>query len=267
MKSLSIITTKISPKKLEKAEAEQLFTNLVQEEETFMAAMSEAGVRTSMRGMTILATKMLRSKTVVDAEMEAKIKKREQQINETIKQKVAAAKKDAAQRRKNYTARKKDFDAAAFQVMDTNGDGSIMLDEFLAFFDPASEKHDDLLVALGFLTEQERQQKTAASEMMVGGGSSSTKGYTGKKAVLEKNPEEMAALPPFVDKDAAKGFCGDRFDEEAFDATAKDGKVPRAKLLIDTCLIKVSTNDDGLRLQPDVPKKADMCCADLYQQP
>jgi len=81
--------------------------------------------------------------------------------------------------------------------------------------------------------------------------------------VMEKSSEEMAALPAFVDEDKAKEFCGDKFDKGAFDAAAKDGKVPRTKLLIDACLIKVSTNDDGLLAQPDAPKKQ-TCVAQIY---
>merc|ERR1712048_717740 len=97
-------------------------------------------------------------------QMKAEMKKAEKEMEKQIKEAVAAAKKDAEQRRKNYKAQKKDFDEAAFKAMDTNGDGSIVLEEFLAFFDPATEKHDELLVALGFMTEQERQQKLAAKQ-------------------------------------------------------------------------------------------------------
>jgi len=97
----------------------------------------------------------------------------------------------------------------------------------------------------------------------MGSGASAPKGYTDKKAALEKSPEDMAALATFVDKDAAKAFCGDKFDEAAFDAAVKDGKVPRAKLLIDACLIKVSSDDDGLLPQPDAPKKQ-TCVAQIY---
>jgi len=97
----------------------------------------------------------------------------------------------------------------------------------------------------------------------MGSGASAPKGYTDKKAALEKSPEDMAALATFVDKDAAKAFCGDKFDEAAFDAAVKDGKVPRAKLLIDACLIKVSSDEDGLLPQPDAPKKQ-TCVAQIY---
>ena len=98
----------------------------------------------------------------------------------------------------------------------------------------------------------------------MGGGASAVKGYEGKAgAVTGKSCDDMTALPAFVDKEGAKTFCGDKFDEAAFDAAAKDGKVPRAKLLIDACLIKVSTDDDGLLAQPDAPKKQ-TCVAQIY---
>jgi len=99
---------------------------------------------------------------------------------------------------------------------------------------------------------------------IMGGGASAVKGYGGKAgAVTGKSCDDMTALPAFVDKEGAKTFCGDKFDEAAFDAAAKDGKVPRAKLLIDACLIKVSTDDDGLLAQPDAPKKQ-TCVAQIY---
>lgn len=156
-------------KKLEKAEAEKFFTNLIQEEETFMAAMSEAGIRAAIQGSMQMSMGFAMAFGGDDKEMKAQMKKAEKDMNKQIKEAVAAAKKDAEQRRKNYKAQKKDFDEAAFKVMDTNGDGSIVLEEFLTFFDPATDKHDELLVALGFMTEQERQQKIASKQMMMGG--------------------------------------------------------------------------------------------------
>jgi len=159
-------------KKLDKAEGEKFFANLIQEEETFMAAMSEAGIRASMQaGMQMsMGMAMAFGGGEMDKQMQAEMAKAKKEMEKQIKAAVVAAKKDAEQRRKNYKAQKKDFDEAGFKVMDTNGDGSIVLEEFLAFFDPATEKHDELLVALGFMTEQERQQKLAAAQMMGGPG-------------------------------------------------------------------------------------------------
>jgi len=158
-------------KKLEKAEAEKFFANLIQEEETFTAAMAEAGIRAAMQGMMGMSMGMaaMFGGDEDAKKMKAEMKKAEKEMKKQIDAAVAAAKKDAAQRRKNYKAQKKEFDEAAFKVMDTNGDGSIVLDEFLTFFDPATEKHDELLVALGFMTEQERQQKLAMKGMKAGG--------------------------------------------------------------------------------------------------
>lgn len=140
-------------KKLDKPEADQFFANLVQEEETFTAAMSEAGIRASLGGLLLAAKSAGMKDTVKD-------------VTAQIKSLVAAAKKDAAQRRKNYKASKKEFNEAAFKLMDLNGDGSICIDEFLTFFDPATDRHDLLLVELGFMTAQEHQLKNASKLMI-----------------------------------------------------------------------------------------------------
>jgi len=42
--------------------------------------------------------------------------------------------------------------------MDSNGDGSVSLDEFLAVFNPTSSKQTDFMVALGFITAKEKVQ-------------------------------------------------------------------------------------------------------------
>ena len=39
------------------------------------------------------------------------------------------------------------------------------------------------------------------------------------------------ALPEHIDKETAKKYAGDKFDEGAFDAAAKDGAVPREEFL------------------------------------
>eukprot|EP00930_Biecheleria_cincta_P054179 TRINITY_DN4012_c0_g1_i1.p1 TRINITY_DN4012_c0_g1~~TRINITY_DN4012_c0_g1_i1.p1 ORF type:complete len:332 (-),score=102.71 TRINITY_DN4012_c0_g1_i1:84-932(-) len=140
-------------KKLDKSEADNFFANLVQEEQSFVAAMSEAGVRASLGGLLLAANA-------------AGMKKTKKNVTAQIKTLVAAAKKDAAQRQKNYRANKKDFDEAAFKLMDLNGDGSIGLEEFLTFFDPATDRHDLLLVELGFMTAQEHQQKVVLKELL-----------------------------------------------------------------------------------------------------
>ena len=42
---------------------------------------------------------------------------------------------------------------------------------------------------------------------------------------------EMASLPEQVDKETAKKWAGDKFDEAAFDQAAKDGTVSKMELL------------------------------------
>jgi len=99
----------------------------------------------------------------------------------------------------------------------------------------------------------------------MGSGASAAKevkGYTDKKGALE-GKSGLTDLPSLLDEDQAKAFCGDAFNKESFDANAKDGKVTRAGLLIDACLIRVASDNDGLLPQPDAPKKQ-TCVAQIF---
>jgi len=87
-------------------------------------------------------------------------------------------------------------------------------------------------------------------------------GVEGKTAKVA-SPNWEAALSAKVTKDEAKAFCGDSFDEAAFDAAAKDGTIDKIDFLLDTCLIKVASNDDGLLPQPAEPKKR-LCVVQIY---
>merc|ERR1712032_1493019 len=61
--------------------------------------------------------------------------------------------------------------------------------------------------------------------------------------------------------------AGDAFDEAAFDDAAKvadmDGKVNKVQLYVEACLIKVASDNDGLKPQPAKPKKQ-TCVVQIY---
>ena len=85
--------------------------------------------------------------------------KAEETKKEALAAGLAAVEKDVAGRLSKYQENKEKADAAAFALMDTNGDGTVQLDEFMACFKPKSEKQDGLMLALGFITEQEKFQQ------------------------------------------------------------------------------------------------------------
>merc|ERR1712196_749773 len=104
---------------------------------------------------------MMGKKEAKSMEKEAK-----QQLDAQLKAQAADYKKRIEEYKKN----KEERDAAAFKVMDTSEDGKIQLDEFLATLDPNGSKQSELLVALGFMTEQEKQLADAMKKMGEGGG-------------------------------------------------------------------------------------------------
>merc|ERR1719162_349826 len=65
-----------------------------------------------------------------------------------------------------YQGDKEAKDAAAFKVIDVNGDGTIQLTEFLAAFEEDSDKSEEFQVVIGFLTQQELDQQKAAKEAL-----------------------------------------------------------------------------------------------------
>merc|ERR1712187_161652 len=86
-----------------------------------------------------------------------------------LKNLLDAQKKDIAKRVKAYKANKAALDEEAFGIMDFDTDNKISLEEFLSTFDPDGKKYKDLLVALGFMTEQERIQQEQAEKIAEGG--------------------------------------------------------------------------------------------------
>merc|ERR1719410_2290383 len=74
----------------------------------------------------------------------------EEQINEALQE----LKAEVQQQEDAYKADKAAYDAAALKVLDTNGDGTIQLDEFLRALEPGTELNNQLHIALGFISEE-----------------------------------------------------------------------------------------------------------------
>lgn len=70
---------------------------------------------------------------------------------------IEKAKADIQKREDEYNADKAARDAAAFKVLDTNGDGTLQKSEFIAAFEPGSEINAKFLRALGYGRKEEVQ--------------------------------------------------------------------------------------------------------------
>lgn len=81
---------------------------------------------------------------------------------EETKAAIEAAKVEVQKKKDNYAANKADFDAAGFKVLDVNDDGTLQLKEFLAAFEPGSQKSIDFKVALGVNTQEEADKMREA---------------------------------------------------------------------------------------------------------
>lgn len=156
---------------LENKEAKVFFLNLIQETETFTVALAQ-----SVGQKQVTATVQMMSAMVGPKDA----KKMEKEMKKQINTQLAAQKKDIAQRIKVYKANKDERDEEAFKVMDTSEDGKIQLDEFLATFHPDSAKQAELMVALGFMTEQEKALQEQMKKMMEGGGIAGMMGAGGE---------------------------------------------------------------------------------------
>lgn len=143
-------------KALEREEAKVFFLNLIQETETFTAALAQTTAKMQLQTTTKMMAGMIGKK-----EAKAMEKQMKEQLDAHLKAQAADLKK----RIEAYKKNKEELDAAAFKVMDTREDGKIQLDEFLATLDPNGSKQPELLVALGFMTEQEKVQADAMKQM------------------------------------------------------------------------------------------------------
>jgi len=139
---------------LDKEEAALFFAHMVHEETDLAKAMSalsiEAGVKMSLR--------MLEGMSQEDREA---IKP---QIELQMKQAILAAQTEVQKKEDQYKGSKSEHDAAAMKVLDTNGDGTIQLAEFMAAFEPETEKNVELHIALGYLTKEEVEAQKKAEE-------------------------------------------------------------------------------------------------------
>merc|ERR1740121_2902378 len=96
------------------------------------------------------------------------------QLEEQMRKSIEIAQAEVQKKEDNYKASKAACDAAAFKVLDTNADGTIQVSEFLAAFEPETEKNVEMHIALGYLTkeevdeqkkrEQEAQERVQAAE-------------------------------------------------------------------------------------------------------
>lgn len=128
---------------LDAEEAKLFFSHLVHEEcgtEVALAKSQAAQQAQSMMGMLVAM--------LPPEQMEEQI--------ETIKAEVLdSMKKDAEQKVERYRKNKDEHDAAAFKLIDLNGDGRLQLEEFLAFFEPSTDKNNELMNALGYMSNME----------------------------------------------------------------------------------------------------------------
>lgn len=135
---------------LDKEEAAAFFQHLISAETKLAKAMSalsiEAGIKMSMAML----------ENMLSAEERKEV---QPQIEEQMKVAVEAAKKAVQEKEDAYIANKDKHDAMAFKVLDVNNDGTLQLSEFLAAFEPETERNAQLHLALGFLTQEEIDQQ------------------------------------------------------------------------------------------------------------
>merc|ERR1719512_640972 len=94
-------------------------------------------------------------------------------LEEQMKKEIEAAQAEVQKKEENYKANKAEYDAAAFKVLDTNGDGTIQLVEFIAAFEPDTAKNLELKMAIGYMTKEEfEEQKKREEQAKDAGGCS-----------------------------------------------------------------------------------------------
>jgi len=140
---------------LDPEEAGKFFQHMISAETQLAKAMSalaiEAGIKMSMQ--------MLENMLGPEERIELKA-----QIEAQIQKAIEVAKAEVQKKEDNYMANKAENDKAAFKVLDRNGDGTIQLQEFLAAFEPETERNVELHLALGYLTQEEIEQQKMMEE-------------------------------------------------------------------------------------------------------
>lgn len=123
---------------LDAEEAAVFFAHVVAEEGTFMEMTVSATTLASMKQMMQMAASMGQLQ-----EMKAEIQPKLTQAFEDLHAEVEGMK--AA-----YQTNKAERDAAAFKICDTNGDGTLQLEELVAALVPGEPKNEEFTAALGF---------------------------------------------------------------------------------------------------------------------
>merc|ERR1712129_111464 len=148
---------------LDPQEAARFFEHMIGEETKLAKAMSALSIEAGIKMSVAMLENML------SAEEREEVRP---QIEEQIRQTVADVKVEVQKKEDHYLLDKKAHDAAAFKVLDVNGDGTIQLGEFIAAFEPETERNTALHLALGFLTQEEidKQKKLEAEASEKAGG-------------------------------------------------------------------------------------------------
>jgi len=131
---------------LDKEEAAEFFRKAVNEFVSFFGEVAKAQMKMSIDMMMSMFGGFIdegdEGAKQAKKEMEAEIKKQLAAMIKAINAGLEAVKK-------GYLDNKAERDVAAFKVLDTSGEGTIQLVEFLAAFEPESEKSTEFQAALG----------------------------------------------------------------------------------------------------------------------
>lgn len=143
---------------LDKEEAAVFFSHLVAEEEAFVKGLMSGGLQQAMGPMLGMLEGMVPpdQREAMKAQIEAYMKTALGEVEGKVANVIA-----------EYKEKKEEKDAALFKVMDTSGDGSIQLEEFIACFEPESAKNKEIMVAFGLDPESLQPTPPDPSACMV----------------------------------------------------------------------------------------------------
>jgi len=135
---------------LTQEEAQVFFEHLISKEVAMYKAVAVAALQKTMLAMA----EMMKGMGMSDNDEKAKMKEEIAEVNQKFDEKM-----------KKYWANKASCDAAAFKVLDTNGDGTIQLAEFISVFEPESPRNMEFHLALGLTDEQEARQQRKSQQL------------------------------------------------------------------------------------------------------
>jgi len=136
-------------------EAKAFFSNLVCESGAFMEAMFTICTKKMMDMMIKQMLEGMKSEGEEPAgENQAKMEAGMTTamlagVREGMKTGLEDAKTQCSKQLEDYKANKEERDAAAFEIIDVDGGGSIGKEEFIAAFTPGNKKSDRVMAALG----------------------------------------------------------------------------------------------------------------------